>query len=324
MKFLFTAFGLHNQFIQSESPDHGIFPLSKETASGLDLDYTALMIGEQYTIDMVALEFVHSQEKDFLGPMSKTLRILESEGLLNVIDYGELVNARSVDIARKTELLLEDPMPWVRIARRQWRQLSGEFIDFQQKFGRKENLFLNTEHFGIVNYLSVIGERPDLAAHKEVREIFYSNRMRVTVRERDLLREVVRPLLHQILVNDYLCSMTGHPFLDWSDAKEFYERLHISNWDDVTEEIQLLAKARTFFDVVVPDLRPDNIEAVLRFIRDDKAVSSLRSAFIERLKNGENLDDRFLTEYANHAIQRELSVKRKMKNSACSVPLLLP
>lgn len=43
--------GYYNPFLNIPLPDHMKYPISQNCAEGLDLDYSALMLGEQFIID---------------------------------------------------------------------------------------------------------------------------------------------------------------------------------------------------------------------------------------------------------------------------------
>ncbi|MEC7257649.1 MAG: hypothetical protein VXW58_07500, partial [Pseudomonadota bacterium] len=116
-----------------------------------------------------------------------------------------------------------------------------------------------------------------------------------------------------IFINDLVRSKIGSPFLDWDDAKGYYEKLYTLRWEDTVEEFDIWRQASILFDAVVPDLKPNNIDEVIRFIRDDKAVESMRAELQGLLASGETVSAEFLIAYANRVMQRELALKSKMK-----------
>ena len=66
-------------------------PIATDADGGFDLDYSSLLIAESFLIDKTAFEFVRDRRQKFLGPMWHSLDVLEKEGLLEVIDYGETI-----------------------------------------------------------------------------------------------------------------------------------------------------------------------------------------------------------------------------------------
>lgn len=313
MKFLFTAFGLHNPYLSTSLPDHSIFPLSKEMGDELDLDYTALMIGNQFLIDKEAFEYVVSGERKFLTPMGSTLTTLKQEGLLETLDYGAIVNENRLLIDNKIEVMLQDPIPWFRIVQKQWSMLRDEFQRFHYKFGDPDNLDKNTIHSGVFNYLHSEGSVGRQKLRNTVEKLMSSNRSQYNKREIEHIQEIIRPLLGQILINDLIRTKLGQPFLDWDDAKDYYERLYVFRWEDSVDEIKLWHQASILFDAVIPDLKPNNIDEVIRFIRDDKAVRSMREELLKFLETGENISKEFFIRYANRVMQHELATKQKLK-----------
>ena len=51
MRFFFSTVGLHNPALAIELPEHMAYPISQRVHSGLDLDYTALLLGKGFIID---------------------------------------------------------------------------------------------------------------------------------------------------------------------------------------------------------------------------------------------------------------------------------
>jgi hypothetical protein len=310
---MFTAFGLHNPFLKIPLPDHAVFPLSKEAGDGLDLDYTALMIGTQFAMDARAFDYVTRERPKFLLPMSRTLQKLKVEGLLDVIDYGEIVKRHRLEIDKRVSSALDDPLPWFRIVQNQWNQLNSEFVGFHQKYGSAEKLEANTIHSGVLNYVESSGSIGRQNLLMQLEKLLAQKRSRYNQEEIGHIREIIRPLIAQIFINDLVRSKESSPFLDWDDAKEYYEKLYALRWDDNVDEIKIWQQASILFDAVVPDLKPNNIDEVIRFIRDDKAVESMRSEIQGLLSAGQTVSKEFLIEYSNKAIQRELALKSKMK-----------
>ncbi|KZC99924.1 MULTISPECIES: hypothetical protein [unclassified Thalassospira] len=313
MQFLFTAFGLHNPFLSIPLPDHAVFPLAKEIRGELDLDYTALMIGNSFIMDAQAFDFVVSGQREFLSPMADTLIRLKTEGLLKTIDYNEIVDDKIPEIKKKVELALEDPIPWFRVVQAQWRALKDEFSSFHELYGSEENEETNTVHSGVLQYVNECGNvgREKLLTH--LNGLLERKRSRYSQSDVGHIKEIVKPLIAQIFINDLIRNQVGSPFLDWDDAKGYYEKLYALSWRDNVDNLELLRQANLLFDAVIPDLKPNNIDAVIRFIRDDKAVDSMRSELNSLLEAGETISKDFFIKYSNKVVQRELALKSKMK-----------
>lgn len=313
MKFLFTAFGLHNPLLNIPLPDHAVYPLSKAVGEELDLDYTALMIGTEFIMDSQAYDFVTSEQRLFLRPMSNTIKRLKAEGLLSTVDYGAIVRANWSSIEQRINAVLDEPLPWFRIVQRQWSDLKGEFSDFHRRYGRAQSFETNTVHSGVLNYVYASGDVGRDSLLQQLEKLLNSNRNSYKKSDLDHIREIIRPLVAQIFINDLVRSKIGSPFLDWDDAKGYYEKLYTLRWEDTVEEFDIWRQASILFDAVVPDLKPNNIDEVIRFIRDDKAVESMRAELQGLLASGETVSAEFLIAYANRVMQRELALKSKMK-----------
>src|SRR5437868_2802771 len=120
MRMFFTAFGLHNPFVRSRLPGHGIMPISTDVEDGLDLDYSALLIAESFYMDRSAYEHIWEQRTGVMGPMWRSIHVLREEGFLECVDYGVPVADYEREIVEKTSQLVETIEPWLLAARRQW------------------------------------------------------------------------------------------------------------------------------------------------------------------------------------------------------------
>ncbi|MEZ0540428.1 hypothetical protein [Fibrella arboris] len=314
MEFYLSTFGLHNPFINSKLPDHAIFPIASELSNGLDLDYTSLLIGEKYYIDEAAFNYVLSKEKKFLLPMAKTLVLLQEEGLIETVNVKSLVAQNEKQLLKKVDHLVDNYMPWLLIMREQWKQIKNSYQDFHNNFGSQENTFLNTSYFPIVNYLNQIGESDNFVKYAELLKLIESNKKVFSIKEIQYIKDIAKPLLAQLLINDLLRSKKNSPILNWDDSKAYYEQLYSYQWQQTGEDNTSLIKGvRTLFDVVVPSLKPKNIEQVVRFIKNDKAVNSLRGELLLCINNNVEISEKWLLEYLNKVFLHDLEVKSKMK-----------
>src|SRR5687768_8703945 len=102
MKYVLSSYGLNNPFIQTDLPEHAVFPLTLETPTGLDLDYTSLLIGQGYALDHAAYDYICSGDLGFLAPMARTLNRLREAGLLTLINVDSIVAAHKDELRQKT------------------------------------------------------------------------------------------------------------------------------------------------------------------------------------------------------------------------------
>ena len=153
MHFFLSSFGLHNPYISGKIPDHGIYPVATEMADGLDLDYTSLLLGQNYVIDKTAFEDICSGRRPFLNRMAETLKFLQREEILLVRDLRPIAKSYMRQLKNKTEAMLADPLEWLPEARAQWHAVGPYMKEFQIKFGKPDDAIINTAHFGVYSYL---------------------------------------------------------------------------------------------------------------------------------------------------------------------------
>lgn len=329
MRYLLATFGVGNPDIHLELPDHAVYPVATETGAGLDLDYTALLVGNSFVIDRASLDYIeeHVERLPFLRTMRTSLRKLRAEGILEVFDGPELIRVNSQSIGAKTDFLLEQFDPWLEAMRIQWADLKADRERFIAKYGASSST-TTAGHFTVANALY---KRTGLIDRERTQAI--SDRILDADRplgdeDLDLLRDAARPLITHIVIQDLFRYATSSLVLDWDDSAKYYDNLYRSRWEvDIGAERDIFMAARKIFDVTLPRLRPNNVDAVIKFIRGRKNVSSLRSTIICCLGAGEEFDVKWAAEYLAELIRAELVQKRKMRRlrfSASAAGLALP
>ena len=313
MEYLLSSFGLHNPYIKCNLPEHAIFPISNDSQKGIDLDYTSLLIGKKYLIDIDAFKFITSGEKDFLKPMAFTLNFLKKEGFLDLLDTKQIIARNLEKLTEKVEKLSDNSKLWHTIIGRQWNEVKKDYIDFHKQFGSKENFLLNTCPFPIYNYLYSIGEIDNVVKFNQLQKLIESKKRNLTIDEETLIKEITKPLLFQILLNELLQSETHFPILDWEDNEFYYDQISLLKWDKSHDNTKIFYQAKKLFDVIIPSLKPNNIEQVVKFINNSKNVKSLRSQLIYNISNGIEISEEWYKEYINEIFTKELNTKRNMK-----------
>lgn len=313
MQFFLTSFGMHNPYIIARLPEHALYPISCRVDEGIDLDYTSLLLGKQYFVDSDAYEYVCSESKAFLAPMAKTLAFLKQEGYLETIDTREIIERNRSVLHLKVEAMAARPQEWVEVIRKQWRILKEEYVVFHRAHGQPANEFLNTSLYPVLNYLVSIGEEDNIIKYNEITRIFESRRGRFSAQEEEYIREVAKPLLAQILINDLVRCELNSPVLDWDDSEFYYDQLHLYRWDKSYHERTLIMQERKLFECVIPSLKPKNIQEVVRFVSNDKAVESLRRELWKCIENENEVSDEWYRDFVDRILRHELNMKKNMK-----------
>lgn len=316
MKVFLTAFGLHNPFAVAPLQAHNPIPLAIDSDGGLDLDYSAILLAERFIIDQASFRFIAERRETFLGPMCRSLQALRDEGLLDVLDFGRVCAPYRAQIKAKTLALLNDVHEWLPIARQQWQRLRGELEDFQQRYCVSERATVNTAHYGVINLLESRGGF-DARESDRLHGILQSKRKRLTKGEECDIRDILKPLIAQVLINDLIRQQIKSPFLDWDDTEGFYERLHLGQWE-TSEDSELpmsalAVQSRCLFNVVIPGLQPERIEDVIAFVQNNKAVRSLRAELWSLLRNGSSVSKEWMLDLHNEVSKADIRVERRSR-----------
>lgn len=314
MDFYLSSFGLHNPYIVSKLPEHAIYPISTSAQDGVDLDYTSLLLGKKYYIDEQTFGFVCGGEKRFLEPMAKTLFFLKQEGFVETIDTKTIVNDNIESLTEKVDRLSNDYNNWLNVIRSQWADVKDEYFLFHSQYGSPENELLNTSHFAVINYLEAIGEVDNLKKQESITKLLESKKQRLSTPEKEYVKGVTKPLLAQILINDLVRSKIKCPILDWDDNEPYYNQLYLYRWEENhSKEIKLAHAANNLFNCVIPSLKPKNIEEVVKFLNNNRAIDSLRVELWSCIESCGKVTDAWYKEFVDRVFQHELNMKKNMK-----------
>ena len=312
MKLFLTAFGLHNPAATAPLPGHAIIPVSVDCEGGLDLDYSGLLLAESFIMDKGAHDHVLSHSDMHFAPMAHTIEVLKHNQLLEVVDYKKLIVPYELKIVEKTSLLIEDVTPWIPIARRQWATVKHEFGDFHKRYGSQRNGLMETAHYGVSCLLHQKSAVDDLQELKRFEALLSAKRRRLNASEVTDFRAIIRPLVSQVVLNNLLRTLLNAPFFDWDDAQEFYHQLELGHWtgldlkNETYDGAALMSQARCLFSIVVPELLPRKAEEVVEFIKNRRAVVSLRKELWELLSEGKPVSKDWFIELQNQAARAKI------------------
>lgn len=314
IKYVLSSFGLHNPYIVAATPDHAVYPVGVEGDDFVDLDYSLLLVGTGFLFDASALDFLRDEQRrlPFLAPLVSTVLRLKSEGLLETFDGDRLVAENRSQIIAKTELLCEDISGWLGPVRAQWSVLKEDRAAFLQRFGTPERREINEQHFAVANAVVRISGSLDPVLLREITRLIDSRRKTFTSVELTYVKEVLRPLVCHTVIQDLVRFKTGGAILDWDDSQPYYERLYAARWE--RDDERLLANgAKGLFAFSLPELRPKSVDAVIRFVRNNRAVRGLREDIAAVLARGDKFDVELGKRIVAEVLESELANKRRMK-----------
>lgn len=302
--------GYYNPFLNIPLPDHMRYPISQNCAEGLDLDYSALMLGEQFIIDEAVYDEILASRKEYFSPMKRTFRELKASGLLVCRNYEDFFSSNRDKIINMTNVLLENPQRWLELEQSQWDTLQNELIEFQTKYGSADMKMFNTGNIGIESWLVYSDQFHNIQLRDDLYKLFGRKK---DIGDFDIedVRGALRFIVAQIVMSDLVSSSLKMPILDWDDSKSMYEQLYSIKWEDYAVDLALKKEASKLFDVIIPDLKPNNINAVIKFICDDKSVTTLRSTLMQLISNGESVSHEWMTQYVNQIMNADLAIQRR-------------
>lgn len=315
MKYLLSSYGLNNPYLSAPLADHAVYPIGTEMAGSIDLDYSTLLVGNGYCLDQACIDYLdeHASRLPFLRTMRESIEILRKEGLLQTFDGSALIAANLEAIIRKTERLCDDWQGWLSATRHQWRILRRDRDDFLKNYGSAERLLLNQYHNSAVNVSFRKFGRFNEKFVISVCSLIESNRQRLKSDEIDIVKEVIRPLVCHTIIQDLFRYKNDCSVLDWDDSQIHYEMLYHARWDGNDQQRILAASSKSLFKFSLPQLRPKSVQKVIDFVRDDKAVVSLRNDIVSLLDEGVAFDSALGTKLIEETFRSDLINQKKMK-----------
>ncbi len=314
MKYILSSYGVNNPYLVADIPDHAVYPIGIEGDDFVDLDYSSLLLGEGFIFDSTSFEYLQEQVAriPFIQPVIHSIERLRAEGLLEMVNVAEIVAQNLDSILSKTEALCEDIPGWLGPVRSQWKFLKSDRDNFLEKFGTNEKREINSHHFSVINAVTKIDGKLNSKLLNEISGLVESRRTTFGKLEKELIKEVIRPLVCHTVIQDLVRYKTSGSILDWDDSQPYYQRLYQSRWDEDVER-QLAAGAQNLFEFSLPELRPKNVDGLIKFIRDDRNVSALRADIVGILDNGEKIDQSLGRKIVEEILNSELSNRKKLK-----------
>ena len=314
MKYVLSSFGINNPYIVTDLPDHSVYPVAVEGPGFLDLDYSLLMAGTRFLFDQGALRYLQAKQErlSFLTPLLESVARLKEEGLLEWFDEGAIVARDRDHICAKTERMCEDIPGWLGIIRSQWRAMAADREGFMRRFGTTASRHLNEHHFAIVNAVVRIDGGINATLLHDISALVESERCAFSSSELDYIKEVLRPIVCHTIIHDLVRYATEASVLDWDYSQPYYAHLYAARSDFDTDG-RLAEQAKTLFTLALPELRPKNIDAVIRFIRCDENVRGLREDVADLLRRGEKINDALGRILIEQVLRAELVTKRRLR-----------
>lgn len=310
ISYALIANGQHNPYLATPLPEHMLYPISQNCDMGIDLDYSALILGERFIIDSAVYEDVMSSRKEYFAPIKHSFTELSACGLLEKEDYSVFFTENRDKIVAITNLLLENVGYWLHLEQIQWSSLKPELVDFQNMYGSKQMYIPNTTNIGIESWLA----RTDQVHNNQLRDnlyLLFEGKKSIEEVGEENVRGALQFIVAQIVMSDLISHIVKSPILDWDDSKGMYDRLYALQWTSYEKESILQQETNKLFKIVAPDLKPNNITQVVKFICDNKAVTSLRSTLLELISAGETVNPEWMTKYINEVMRAELALQRK-------------
>jgi hypothetical protein len=248
---------------------------------------------------------------------------LQDANFLRLEDYGEISKSMHDEIKEEVDEELEYPVYWLKPLRREWALFKPIMEENLVRYGDRIDLQAERIHYGIHCYLKLQSDKFDLAEAMRLQRMLESKRMIFSKREEDELREIIRPILSQVAFNKRLSGKIGAPFVDWKDLEPFYQKLSrrdsshqkLSRSAEISQEAQKeqVDACQHIFSATLPDIKPNSVDDVIKFIKQRSAVRSLRDEISQAIYNGIPFDQKWADAVKEDAALAQISYRRRQQ-----------
>ena len=272
-------------------------PLSHVTADGIDLDFGPLLLFDRLIVDTGSFEYATQSGLPFLAPIKRSLETLLDAGIIKLFDFSEILTEQEPLIAAAAErsiALPEQLLKWGAEIKVSYRGWLSRLDVYERALGEHFDPVSMRTEFGSYVYLMKHDGKIDPETYEHYEEMLFSLRKRRSAAQWETLQDLVRPTALYTYKNFALFNWFKAPFLDVEFTSGIYNRIYDELLVSANpEHANLRARveaASSLFEYAVPDLRPANIEQVLRLL-EKRSLHAFREFIRVSVENGVSFSD---------------------------------
>ena len=319
---ILTSFGANLPCTPEHLLEQNVYPIAIRTEDGFDLDCSCLLLFEKFILDKNAYDFLSNDKRQHLKLMKYSIDFLLDKGLITINDFRETTKDSIPELERRTDELLEVPEFWLDTAKKHWAIYKKELPEVTRRImskGVEINIDHEFLHFGVYCLLLKSKGHISISEAQHIQQILERKKQKLSAGEKDLLKEITRPILMYVLFNNLLSAKLDCPFVDWADLDLFYQKVNNPTWADIsssssTHSGEFVKESKHLFEVLIPELKPSSVKDVYKFITKKKAVTSFKEMLRDSLGNGNPIDARLINEVKNQAIRELIADGRRNRN----------
>jgi hypothetical protein len=315
-EFFLPSFGAHLPGVPVlDNYELVFYPVPNSTPIGFDLEYTSLLLANGLVMDTASYEYINRQRTPYYADMRRTVEKLGAAGRLRLEDYGKHAKAIEPFVRKSIDQKLNEHSSWIEPVRKQWSLWKPTLKSHLEILEHYKNPQRERISYGLLCYLTSSGrvKRRDVELLTELLE---ARRTKLTAGESEAVREIARPYLAQAVFNQVLSQKLKIPFIDWYDLEPFHQQISIpqlaqGKFRKIRKEH--LNKSRQLFEVGLNQLKPNSVDEVLQFMKNNRAVRSLRNEVQRALVDDTELDEKWANALKDDAALAEVSYRRRQQ-----------
>jgi hypothetical protein len=265
---------------------------------GLTLEYSLLLLCDQLLIDASSLDRLQRHPDPALRQVARTIDLLTSEGLLDVVDYEAILDDNHLLLEKMTDNDLRSPDQW---------------LDTLAKSGR-----IWSEFAGIVG--PTIGL--DLGATRAATTVdqaalpFFTKQLKQLIRADEGgrgIRDTLRYYLTYVNANLMLSNEMQAGLHDWADFTPFYRQKFLAVGHDSPPGSAEAEASRRLFSIAFPEFAIESPEQLVKLLKD-RRIGELRNLISEASTGAVVFDEAFARSILHEVfgIERKLAKERRL------------
>jgi len=263
--------------------------------SHLDFDFSLLLVSSGLVYDEYSFHRLLECKDPSIKPLKSALRLLKSEGFLELGDFGRISKENEVLLGDIYREVMRDFTIWIPPLKKHLDSFDTLGPDLDRGMGR---LFSEADRqpYPILMYLLQQFGEVDLQKAQELKQLVRTTHTRRRKRgENEILASLVRAPVEAVHLNMFLAEKFGCSLYNWHTLDGYYRILLLRAARDLFQDNESVRAAHNFFNLAFPAFQPKTHDEWLRLLRHPR-IEELRIQVHHAVAAGRDIDHDFAEE----------------------------
>jgi hypothetical protein len=274
----------------------------RHRARKFQAEYSMLLMFDKIVLDRQSFETLIGHPHPYYDVVAETMRILQSEGFVELADYTQILRKNDTLLTRMNENDLHSPDHWLNSffeSHLAWRKFANAVIP-DSHFRGKEGASAEPGHLPI--YTAGLHNLGGSSAME-----FLSDQLSKDMYEWQL-RNLIAPYIGYVNANLIISHELNVSFHDWADFAPFYRQKFLGVGHENIPNEQVQERSRQLFDVAFPEFRIQTPSQLVKLL-EHKRIDDLRALVQAAVEGAESFDEAF----ARSVFTEVIDVERRLE-----------